>query len=249
MRRAAPRVRVYPTSQALATGAARTLVRRAASAVSARGRFTLALSGGLTPDELYQALLARGPEALPYDQMELFWSDERAVPPSHPASNYRLAWERWLARAPVRARAVHRIRGEARPLQREARRYARLLVRRLGVPPRIDLILLGIGLDGHTASLFPRSTALRSEALVDVSLSPLPPRQRITMTLPLIRSARAVLLLAGGAAKAGPVARALLDPPSDVGPASLVRGAGVIWLLDAPAAALLPRALRSSHRP
>jgi len=248
VRRAASQIRVFPTSRALADAAAETLRRRAASAVAARGRFTLALSGGQTPERLYRVLAARGPQALPYDRIEVFWGDERAVPPQRRESNYRLAREAWLSRVPLRARQLHRIRGEARPRTREAQRYERLLARRLGVPPRIDLILLGIGPDGHTASLFPRTPALHSERLVEVTDAPIPPRGRVTVTLRLIRSARAVLFLVAGVGKAGLVARALMEPPSEAIPASLVRGRHVTWFLDAAAAARLPGALRSSPR-
>ncbi len=250
MTRAVPQIRVFPTLDALAEGAARTLRRRAAAAVSARDRFTLALSGGETPAALYQLLGDAGPRGLPYDHVEIFWSDERAVPPAHRDSNYRLAWTRWLSRVPVRARHVHRIRGETHSARREAQRYERLLRRRLGAPPRIDLILLGIGPDGHTASLFPRAPALRSVGLVEPTVASVAPRRRITMTLPLIRSARAVLVLATGAEKAGPVTGAVLERPSEAIPASLVRGQRVTWFLDVAAAARLPRHLRSTrHQP
>jgi len=242
---AALRIRVFPTLHALAAGAARTVRRRASAAVTARGRFRLALSGGATPEALFRTLGDAGPRALPYDRLEIFWSDERAVPPEHRDSNYRLAWERWLSRVPVPARRVHRIRGEVRPPAREAARYERLLWRRLGTSPRLDLILLGVGRDGHVGSLFPRAAALRSERLVQATLAPASPRRRVTMTLPLIRSARAVLILAVGAEKAGPVARALLDPPSEAIPASLLRGGRVTWFLDDAAAARLPRYARS----
>lgn len=242
----ASQVRLFPTLDALAAGAARTVRRRAAAAVAARGRFTLALSGGETPEALYRLLGEADPRTLPYDRVEIFWSDERAVPPGHRDSNYRLAWKSWLSRVPVRVGPVHRIRGEASPLTREAQRYARLLRRRLGVPPRLDLVLLGIGRDGHTASLFPRASTLRSDRLVEVAVSRAPPRGRVTLTLLLIRSARAVLVLAAGAEKAAPVARALLAPPSEAIPASLLRGRGVIWLIDEAAASKLPRPLRFS---
>ncbi len=246
MRRAASRVLVFSAGTAIAHAAVEVLRRRAAAAVAARGRFTLALSGGRTPALLYRALAARGPEELPYDRIELFWGDERAVPPHHQQSNYRLAWEAWLSRAPVRARQLHRIRGEATPRTREGRRYERLLTSRLGVPPRLDLILLGVGPDGHTASLFPRTPALRSARLVEATEAPFPPRGRITLTLRAIRSARAVLFLAAGAGKAAAVARALIGPPSEETPASLVRGRHVTWLLDAAAASRLPRSARTA---
>ncbi|MGH2453641.1 MAG: 6-phosphogluconolactonase [bacterium] len=245
MTRAAFRIRVFPTIHALAESAARTLRRRAFAAVTARGRFTLALSGGQTPEALFRTLGDAGPRALPYDRLEIFWSDERAVRPEHRDSNYRLAWERWLSRVPVPARRVHRIRGEVRPPAREAARYERLLRRRLGTSPRLDLILLGVGRDGHVGSLFPRASALRSERLVQATVAPASPRRRVTMTLPLIKSARAVLILAVGAEKAASLARALLHPPSETIPASLLRGGRVTWFLDDAAAARLPRYARS----
>ncbi|MBI3976502.1 MAG: 6-phosphogluconolactonase [Armatimonadetes bacterium] len=236
----APRVRVFPTLEALTEEAARTLRRDAAAAVTRRGRFTLALVGGQTPEVLYRLLGAAGPRALPYPRLEIFWSDERAVPPGHRDSNYRLAWEIWLSRVPVDPRRVHRIRGEEGP-DAAAARYERELRRTLGIPPRLDLILLGVGRDGHTASLFPHAPALRSARLVEAAVAPASPRKRVTFTPALIGAARRVLVLAAGREKARVVERALAHPPSDTVPASLLRGRNVSWLLDRAAAARLVR--------
>lgn len=231
-----PGIRVYPSPSALTEAAADTIMKWAAEAVRDHGRFAIALSGGRTPKGLYQMLVEAGPDAFSYDRLEVFWSDERAVPPDHPESNYRLAWETWLSRVPLDPARVHRIRGEDDP-EAAAARYEEELRTALGDPPRLDLILLGIARDGHTASLFPHAPALASERWVAAARAPAPPRWRVTFTPHLIRKALRVIVLAAGREKARAVRAAVLDPPSEALPASLLRGEHVLWYLDGAAAA------------
>ncbi|MDQ7849991.1 MAG: 6-phosphogluconolactonase [Armatimonadota bacterium] len=236
--RAAPAVRIFPTPRALVEEAVRSIRSLAVRAVAACGRFALALSGGRTPQDLYSLLAEGGAGALPYDRMEVFWSDERAVPPDHAESNYGLAWQVWLSRAPLAAARIHRIRGEVDP-QQAAAHYEAELRRVLGDPPRLDLVLLGVGRDGHTASLFPGDPALGDHRLVVATTAPHPPLRRVTFTPQVIRLASRVLVLASGSDKARAVRRALEDEPSAAVPASLLRWAQVCWFLDEAAAAWL----------
>ncbi len=162
------------------------------------------------------------------------------MPPDHPDSNYALAWRTWLSCVPLAAARIHRIPGEADP-QQAAAHYEATLRRVLGDPPRLDLVLLGVGRDGHTASLFPGDPALADDRLVVATTAPEPPRRRVTFTLQVIRLASRVLVLASGSDKAQAVRRALEDEPSAAVPASLLRWPQVCWLLDEAAAASLSR--------
>jgi len=238
--RTGPAVRVFSTPRDLAEEAASSVRSLAAQVVAHGNRFGLALSGGRTPQDLYALLAEAKAGALPYHHMEIFWSDERAVPPDHPQSNYALAWRAWLSRAPLPAAHVHRIPVEEDP-QQAAARYEAELRRVLGDPPRLDLVLLGVGRDGHTASLFPDSPALFDDRLVVATAAPEPPHVRITFTLRMIRLASRVLVLASGSDKARAMRRALEDEPSTTVPASLLRWPQVCWFLDEAAAAELAR--------
>jgi 6-phosphogluconolactonase len=227
---------------ALARAAADEVARRATEAVVARGAFALALAGGATPRALY-ALLA-DPAAtyrarVPWDRVHVWFGDERNVPPDHPESNYRMAREALLDR--VAAASVHRIEGE-RPAGEAADRYEAELRSHLAGgagPPVLDLVLLGLGTDGHTASLFPGSPAL--EERVRWVAAPFVPRlgaHRITVTFPVLDAARAVLFLVAGAAKAAPL-RALLAPdPAAPVPAARVRAGVRLVLADRAAAGI-----------
>lgn len=236
----APVLTVVEDPAALARAAAEEVARRADEAVAARGAFTWALSGGSTPRALY-ALLA-DPAAgfrdrIPWARTEVFFGDERNVPPDHPDSNHRMASEALLSHVPVAA--VHRIEGE-RPAGEAADRYAALLRQRFGAgaPPRLDLVLLGLGADGHAASLFPGSPALEERARwVSAAWVPALGAHRITLTLPVLDAAAAVLFLVAGRDKAGPL-RALLAPGPPTIPAARVRPeAGALRVLADRAAA------------
>jgi 6-phosphogluconolactonase len=208
--------------------------------IEADGRFTIALSGGSTPRCLYE-VLASPPrlESVAWGRWHVFWGDERCVPPDHQDSNYRVARESLLGRVPIPKDQVHRMQGEANP-QSAAEEYEGLLRRVLqGTTPVLDLILLGIGEDGHTASLFSDTDALlEKERLVVANRAPHFQAHRITVTIPLINAARAIAFLVTDESKAG-VLRQVLKPASNEPPlpASLVRPAPgtVHWFLTAAA--------------
>jgi 6-phosphogluconolactonase len=238
----APDVRVLDGLPALARAAAEEWRARAGAAVAASGRFAVALSGGSTPRALYALLAsAEAPfrDALPWDRTHVFFADERAVPPHHPHSNYGMARDALLAHVPLPPGSVHRMRGEDDPAL-AARAYEEELRALLGPAPRLDLVLLGLGADGHTASLFPGSPLLaersRLVAAAEAGLEPLV--RRVTLTLPVLEGAGRVLFLVAGARKAAALARVLrggegADPP----PAARVRpAAGALWLVDRAAA-------------
>ena len=228
-------VEVLETASALHHAAASYVATAAAEAVRTRGRFLFALSGGETPRGLYELLSREGTRLLPWAATELFFGDERCVPATDPASNYRLAQESLLAGAGA-PRRVHRVEGELG--QREAAaRYDEILRRELGVPGgswrSFDVTLLGIGADGHVASLFPGSgtlderdrLAVAAEAPADTAV-----RERVSITLPVIDASRLVLVLAAGASKRDAVRRAL---GGDLRlPAARVHAERIVWLLD-----------------
>ena len=236
---------IAPDPQALASEAAQRIARLARDAAGSRGRFSLALSGGSTPGVLYR-LLAEEPyrSQVPWAQTHLFWADERCVPPGDPGSNYRLAYEALIARVSIPAENVHRIRGELAP-EAAARAYDRELRRFFGGPnPRFDLVLLGLGGDGHTASLFPGSEALEETerlAAATTAFYDNRPAGRVTLTLPALNGARQVLFLVSGPEKANIVRAVLVDGEVRLPAQRIHPVAGQLaWLLDAAAAALLP---------
>jgi 6-phosphogluconolactonase len=239
-----PEIVIAPDSTALAHEAARRLVNLARDAVGSRGRFSLVLSGGSTPGALYR-LLAEEPyrSQLPWGQLHLFWGDERAVPPDDPASNYRLAYSSLIEHVPIPPENIHRIHGEL-PAEPAARSYENVLHHYFcGPRTRFDLVLLGLGRDGHTASLFPGSDVLqeteRLAAAVEAHYQNRP-AHRITLTLPALNSARQVWFLVTGSDKAGIVSRVMEDPGGDL-PAQQVRPVAgqLTWGLDTAAASRL----------
>jgi len=222
--------------------AARFVMLSAREAVICTGRCTIVLAGGSTPARLY-ALLAsdeyRG--AMPWDEIEWFWGDERCVPPEDPRSNFRLAHDAMLSRAGVPPARMHRMGGEVRPPSRAALSYEALIRDR--VPDQVfDLVLLGVGEDGHTASLFPGDKALDERERLVVSVdggAGREVRKRITMTFPLFDRARSVLVLAAGQSKRKVVAAVRADPvaAAERYPVARIRPAGhLTWIVDQEAA-------------
>lgn len=212
---------------------AETMARKLASS----GRCTIALSGGGTPRPVYAALAAPDlASGIEWRKIDVYFGDERAVPPDDRESNYRMATDALLSHLPIPESHVHRIEAERRDLDAAADAYAQAL------PEALDVLVLGMGADGHTASLFPGSPALSErQRRVVVVASPKPPRQRVTITPPVIAAAREVVMLVTGGDKAATVARALdadAPPPSHL-PAVLARHG--VWFLDPPAAARLAR--------
>lgn len=240
-------LRRLPDLAAISRAAADELIALARAAIDARGRFHLALSGGSAPRPLFELLAAR-PEALPWDQVELWWGDERCVPPDHPDSNYGLA--RAALIDPLRPHGldearVHRMLGELDP-GASARAYEDELCAALGAPPVLDYALQGMGPDGHTASLFPDSPGLTPGprwVVANPVRSPLVPggaATRITLTAPAINHARHVRFLVAGPDKADALA-AVLEGPRDPRryPAQLIEAPDLAWLVDEAAAARL----------
>lgn len=211
--------------------AADQIARSLQAAALERERIGLALSGGTGPRPVYEAL-ARIP-GLPWGRVEIFFADERAVPPEHAESNFRLVKESLLERLPAPPAAVHRMEGERPHVAGAAADYERLL------PPRLDVLVLGIGADGHTASLFPQDPAVNEDRRRVLAVrAPVPPEGRITVTPPVIRAARTRLVLVAGESKARAVARACAGPYDLLScPAQLARNA--TWIVDEPAASRL----------
>jgi 6-phosphogluconolactonase len=242
-----PEIIVADDPAALADSAAHGIVDAALEAVKSRGRFMVALAGGNTPRTTYERL-AQSPlrERMPWDHTWIFFGDERGVPPTHGDSNYRMANEALLSKVPIPPAHVLRIRGEAEDPDAAAAEYAKriadVFASRRGELPRFDLILLGIGVDGHTASLFPGSPVLkevfRPVAAVHAGAASIP--QRFTFTFPLINAAARVMFLVAGSEKAK-VLKAVLTEPGSGLPCSMVQPTNgrLVWLLDRPAAALL----------
>jgi 6-phosphogluconolactonase len=246
----APEVRILEDDDELAETAAGTIVDLATSAVAQRGRFSVALAGGATPRATYERL-ARPPlsELMPWARTYVFFGDERGVPPDHPDSNYGMAYRALLSKVPIPPRQIFRIPGEAADPESVATDYARTLAEemkvRRGEVPRLDLVLLGLGIDGHTASLFPGSPVLkevfRTVAAVHAAAAIIP--QRFTLTFPVLNAAACVIFLVSGSVKAKVVKAALAEGAAAL-PAGMVRPTDgrLVWLLDRGAAALLPRA-------
>lgn len=227
----------------LALEAARRIAEAARAAVEERGRFAIALAGGSTPRLTYETL-ARPPyrETVPWRAVHVFWSDERCVPPDHADSNYRMARLALLDRVFLPPGNIHRINGELPPSD-AARRYEAEL-RLLGEPPRLDLALLGLGADGHTASLFPGARASPAGAFVVAVHAPELRSWRVTLTPDALNLARRVLFLVSGEAKARALAATLQGPRDPARwPAQAIAGqAGAAeWLVDAAAASALAR--------
>lgn len=215
----------------LAREAAEWLTREVSRAIAERARCALCLPGGRTPEPVYRELASGSP--VDWSRVEVYFGDERAVPPDHPDSNYHMVHRALLSLVLVPAGQVHRMEAERVDRDAAAQDYERRL------PPRIDVLLLGMGQDGHTASLFPGSAALdeRQRRVVAV-LGAKPPAARLTITPPVIDAARTVAVLTTGDDKAAMVARALEGPldPRAV-PVQLARRG--VWFLDYAAAALL----------
>jgi 6-phosphogluconolactonase len=242
-----PVVQKFGDLDALSRAAADDFAALARRSVSERGTCSIALSGGSTPRRLFQLLAARGPGALPWEHVDLWWGDERTVPPDHADSNYRMAREALIDPLGLAGSHVHRIAGELVDHDAAARAYERQLVAALGAPPVFDLVLLGLGPDGHTASLFPGSPALDETArwvVANPVTSPLVhgTATRITLTAPAINAARHVRFLIAGADKAAALAQ-VVEGPRDPKryPAQLIAPSSghLVWFVDAAAAASL----------
>lgn len=237
-------IRTYPDADHLARAAAEHFATLAAEAIAARGQFTVALSGGSTPRAAYALLAA---EEVDWPRVHVFWGDERCVPPDHLDSNYRLAREALLDKVPIPAENIHCIRGEINP-EEAAADYERTLrsffARHPEEPtPCFDLILLGMGEDGHTASLFPGTAALNEQTRWVVAHYVDKLRAwRVTLTPVVINAAAHVTFIVSGAGKAERLREVLTGPyRPDTLPSQIVRPTDgrLLWLTDAAVAGLL----------
>lgn len=235
-------VSVFSSTAELFQASAQTFAELAKTAVAAHGSFSVALSGGSTPKGLFSVLADSPALNVPWQNVLFFWGDERHVPPDHADSNFRMTQESLLSKVPVRAENVHRIKSEWSHADAAARDYEQELrsVFSLGDQafPRFDLVLLGMGADGHTASLFPGTQALtETRRLVVANWVEKLKTFRITFTFPVINAAAWVMFLAAGADKAEAIGR-VFGNSNDGPPAKMVRPVDgrLVWLLDRSAA-------------
>jgi 6-phosphogluconolactonase len=242
-------VRILPEGLAVARCAAEKFVEAAVAAVAEKGSFAVALAGGSTPKALY-SLLANDSSLrrqVPWDTMHLFFGDERHVGPDHPDSNFRMAVETMISKAPLNAMQVTRIKGEYPDAEMAAREYEQALRGYFkladGQFPRFDLVLVGMGNEGHTLSLFPGTKALHADRRIAVRnwIGKLY-TERITLTAPAVSNASRVMFMVTGADKA-PALRAVLEGPyePDQLPAQLIqpKNGKLLWLVDATAGSML----------
>lgn len=235
----------------LATAFVDRLVRQAATAIAARGRFSIALPGGSVAIRFFPSVAQA---SVDWGRTDIFWSDERAVAITDPESNFALADGLLLRPAVVPQASLHRLPADLPDLAQAATAAEREMVDCLGDPPRLDLLLLGVGADGHVASLFPghRLLAERRRYVAALTDAPKPPPARLTLTLAAIAAARQLAVVAFGAAKAAAIGAALGDPGCGSPLAlALARtgGDGRAWLLLDPAAARELPAGSSGRRP
>jgi len=223
----------------LAQGFARLVEDAARHAIAQRGSFSMAVPGGSAAESLLPALVSA---SIDWSKIAVFWVDERMVAPGDPDSNFRVARTVWLDEVPIPAERIHRMRGED-PVPGEAgAAYTRALRAQLGEPARIDLVLLGMGRDGHVASLFPGHRLLRAwdRDVAVLDDAPKPPPRRITLTLRVLTAARRIVVFASGTAKAEAIRDALKNEESELPVALATMGEGpVTFLLDPEAASKL----------
>ena len=243
-------VRRLSTPQELFQVAADEVIRVAKDAVAQRGRFTIALSGGSTPKGLFNLIAANASASLPWEKIFFFWGDERLVPATDPESNYRMANENLLSKVPVPPGNIFRIPTEISDADAAAAAYEQTLRKFFDVAPgkfpRFDLILLGMGPDGHCASLFPETAALQEKSRLAVAnwVEKLK-TSRITLTLPVLNAARRVAFLVSGSDKAAALHEVLEgNAPGEKYPSKLVRpnDGKLIWFIDRAAASQLSAA-------
>lgn len=252
-------IRVFPDTDAQARAGAQRWVELAHQAIIERGAFHVALSGGSTPRRLYQHLADPALSGhLDWQRVHMYWGDERSVPLGDPQSNYRLAFESWLAHVPIPGDHIHPLQARPASIDDDANNYGELLRLLLPSPegtPVLDLVLLGLGGDGHIASLFPGTDILKEthRPVAAVYVDRLH-TWRISLTFPVLNAARHVMVVVAGSSKAEIVHRVLTNP--EVGPEAssqlpvqgLHPASEVEWYLDAAAARLLPSDLIGGTR-
>lgn len=239
-----PEIKVLPDPAAVAHDAAERIVAAAEVAVELNDRFSIALSGGSTPRLLFELMASPAFRTrIEWTKVQIFFGDERCVPPEHPESNYRMARETLLSKVPIPGDNVYRMRGEIEP-EEAAREYGLLLQEKFG-DGGLDLILLGMGEDGHTASLFPGTQAVnerKHRVVANYAEHSTTGRSwRMTMTAPFINRSEQVIVLVAGATKAE-MLKLVLEGPSDSQkyPIQLIdpKSGKLVWLIDAAAAGM-----------
>lgn len=234
-------IRVFPDLPALNRAVLQEIDRLIAEAVSQRGRFAIALSGGHTPAELYALWANRDQSSTPWDRIHLFWGDERYVPSDDPLSNYRMTRETLISHVPIPAANVHRVRTDLPTPEEAAADYEAALRSFFGsAPPQFDVQLQGIGDEGHTASLFPGSPALEEKKRwVMAVVAPANPPRRLSLTPVVLNQGRNTFFLVAGAGKKEIIQKLREEPegkPSAY-PARQLQPSGVVtWFLDQSAA-------------
>jgi 6-phosphogluconolactonase len=247
-------VRILPDGAAIARRAAQEFVQSGAAAVRERGAFAVALAGGSTPKALYN-LLVTDPalrSQVPWNKIHLFFGDERHVDPEHPDSNFRMASETMISKAPLNASQVTRIKGEYPDTEQAAREYEQAIqsyfTLKAGEHPRFDLLFVGMGNDGHTLSLFPGTKALHADGRIVVRnwVGKLY-TERITLTAPAACNAALIIFMVTGADKA-PALKAVLEGPFEPEqlPSQLLqpKNGKLLWLVDAAAGNMLATGIR-----
>jgi 6-phosphogluconolactonase len=240
-------LKLFPSLEALSQWAVQSMIEAAQEAISARGRFLLVLNGGSTPRRVFELLGMDYSEGIDWRKTHIFWGDERCVPPDDPESNYKQALDLFLSRLAVPAGNIHRVKTELQPTD-AAKAYS-LVLKRFATPPPdwpcFDLILLGMGEDGHTASLFPGSPVDSSEPVMVVSGNyQNRPANRVTLTPRVFNNGRLILLMVSGENKAATLSNVLGDkydpeqyPVQRIHPKS----GKLLWLVDESAAKLLSK--------
>ncbi len=231
------KVEVLTDRAALVSQALELIISKMETAVAEQGRFTIALAGGSTPKPLYEAIASQN---LPWDKIHVFWGDERYVPPDHPDSNQLMARNAWLDRVEIPAANIHPMATDEADPAMAAAKYEKHLQEFFhsspGEFPSLDVVLLGMGDDAHTASLFPHTAALKvKDKLITVGNKD--DNQRLTFTYPFINAARCVMFLATGANKKPALAQVFAPTADDFAyPTRLIQPKGeLLWLLDAAA--------------
>jgi len=244
-------VRVFNTLETLSHEAANLFILQAQRSIAERDHFLAALNGGSTPARLFHLLAADHIDEVDWGKIHLFWGDERCVPPEDPGSNYGQARDAMLSRVPIPDSNIHRIKGELAP-DEASRDYSLALKDFASAPldwPRFDIVYLGMGEDGHTASLFPGSPVGMPEATMPVTANYRDrPAARVTLTPIVFNSARMIVFMAAGEKKAAPLAEVIsgrYDPERYPAQRIEPNDGQLIWLVDEGAAGKLPRELKT----
>ncbi|MFQ5823126.1 MAG: 6-phosphogluconolactonase [bacterium] len=238
-------IQIFATKSELVSAVTEEIINTIEQNSQEKGICNIALAGGNTPREVYALLAVHHKSRVDWNRVHLFWGDERTVPQDHPDSNFSMVQQALLAHIAIPERNVHRIRGEMAPREAAAEYTAFLSKHFQEMPPHFDLILLGVGEEGHTASLFPGTNAL--EELNQPVMAVFVPKLntwRVTLTLPVLNAAREVVFLVAGSSKSNIVKRVMrVEQPTKALPASLVHPEkGTLhWMLDSEAAKLIQK--------